>query len=84
VPCWYGCFTCTVLEEGADGCVGTGSVLDALRIGVPVIVVPNPTLLDNHQVEFAEVMAKMGYAVHGHLKFVFLLLYTCPWSPDAL
>jgi len=48
---------------------GTGSVLDALRIGVPVIVVPNPTLLDNHQVEFAEVMARMGYAVHGELEY---------------
>jgi len=55
-------------EEGVVLChAGTGSVLDALRIGVPVIVVPNPTLLDNHQVEFAEVMAKMGYAVHGQL-----------------
>jgi UDP-N-acetylglucosamine transferase subunit ALG13 len=26
-------------------------------------------LLDNHQVEFAEVMAKMEYAVHGHLEY---------------
>ncbi|KAF2426472.1 family 28 putative glycosyltransferase [Tothia fuscella] len=55
-------------EEGVVLChAGTGSVLDAIRIGVPVIVVPNPTLLDNHQVEFAEVMADMGYVVHGHL-----------------
>jgi len=55
-------------EEGAVLChAGTGSVLEALRIGVPTIVIPNPTLLDNHQVEFAEVMAKMGYAVHGNL-----------------
>jgi len=35
-----------------------------------VIVVPNPTLLDNHQVEFAEVMEKMGYVVHGELEYV--------------
>jgi beta-1,4-N-acetylglucosaminyltransferase len=48
--------------------VGTGSVLDAIRIGVPVIVVPNSTLLDNHQVEFAEVMAKMDYVAYGNLE----------------
>jgi len=59
-------------EDGrAEGVVlchaGTGSVLDAIRIGVPVIVVPNSTLLDNHQVEFAEVMAKMDYVAYGNL-----------------
>jgi hypothetical protein len=47
---------------------GTGSVLDAVRIGVPVIVVPNTELLDNHQLEFAEQMAKMDYAIHGDIK----------------
>jgi beta-1,4-N-acetylglucosaminyltransferase len=44
-------------------------VLDAIRIGVPVVVVPNTTLLDNHQVEFAEQMAKMDYAVYGDIKY---------------
>lgn len=37
-------------------------------------MVPNPTLLDNHQVEFAEVMANMGYVVHGHLEYCSLRL----------
>jgi beta-1,4-N-acetylglucosaminyltransferase len=73
-----------VLKAGADRHAGTGSVLDAIRIGVPVIVVPNPTLLDNHQVEFAEVMANMGYAVHGHLECVFLLFVTSSRFTDAL
>ncbi|TID16472.1 glycosyltransferase family 1 protein [Venturia nashicola] len=55
-------------EEGIVLChAGTGSVLDALRLAVPVIVVPNPELLDNHQEQFAEVMEKMEYAVHGSL-----------------
>lgn len=49
---------------------GSGSILDALRIAVPLIVVPNPDLLDNHQVELAEVLAAQGYVVHGHLKLV--------------
>lgn len=47
---------------------GSGSILDALRISVPLIVVPNPSLLDNHQVELAEELAKQGYVVHGHLE----------------
>ena len=35
-------------------------------------MVPNPSLLDNHQEELAEEMAAQGYAVHGDLEFVFL------------
>lgn len=48
--------------------LGSGSILDALRIGVPLIVVPNPDLLDNHQVELAEELASQGYVVHGRRK----------------
>lgn len=47
---------------------GSGSILGALRIAVPIIVVPNPELLDNHQVELAEELAAQGYVIHGHLK----------------
>ncbi|KAF2238159.1 glycosyltransferase family 1 protein [Viridothelium virens] len=46
---------------------GSGSILAALRIGVPLIVVPNPELLDNHQVELAEALATQGYVVQGIL-----------------
>lgn len=49
---------------------GSGSILDALRINVPLIVVPNPHLLDNHQVELAEELAKQGYVTHGKLESV--------------
>ena len=48
---------------------GSGSILDALRIAVPIIVVPNPDLLDNHQEELAEELAMQGYVIHGHLKY---------------
>ena len=50
---------------------GSGSVLDALRLSAPLVVVPNPSLLDNHQEELAEEMARQGYAVYGHLESVF-------------
>jgi UDP-N-acetylglucosamine transferase subunit ALG13 len=59
LPCWY------VDARKLQSCFayanhsGTGSVLDAIRIGVPVIVDQIATLLDNHQVEFAEQMAMM-------------------------
>lgn len=39
-----------------------------MRLSVPLIVVPNPTLLDNHQVELAEELAKQDYVVHGKLE----------------
>ena len=47
---------------------GSGSILAALRIAVPIIVVPNPDLLDNHQEELAGELAVQGYVIHGRLK----------------
>ena len=49
---------------------GSGSILDALRISVPLIVVPNAELLDNHQVELAEALVEQEYVVHGHIEYV--------------
>jgi beta-1,4-N-acetylglucosaminyltransferase len=49
--------------------LGSGSILDALRLNIPAIVVPNPSLLDNHQVELAEELASQGYVVHGKLEY---------------
>ena len=51
---------------------GSGSILDALRISVPLIVVPNTALLDNHQEELAEVLAAQEYVVHGKLKYAYI------------
>ena len=33
-------------------------------------MIPNPSLLDNHQLELADELAKQGYVVHGRLEFV--------------
>ncbi|KAL8974163.1 MAG: hypothetical protein Q9197_001608 [Variospora fuerteventurae] len=58
-------------KDRAEGVVvshaGSGSILDALRIRVPLIVVPNTSLLHNHQVELAGELSKQGYLVHGHV-----------------
>ncbi|KAF2404049.1 family 28 putative glycosyltransferase [Trichodelitschia bisporula] len=58
-------------EWRADGVVithaGSGSILEALRVNAPIIVVPNPSLLDNHQVELAEALEGQGYVVHADL-----------------
>ncbi|KAB8224684.1 hypothetical protein BDV33DRAFT_144504 [Aspergillus novoparasiticus] len=46
---------------------GSGSILGALRLGVPLVVVPNTTLKDNHQVELARELQKQGYVIaSGH------------------
>lgn len=49
---------------------GTGSILAARRMSIPLVVVPNSTLLNNHQVELAEALAAQGQVVYGRLEWV--------------
>ncbi|KAK4172791.1 glycosyltransferase family 28 C-terminal domain-containing protein [Triangularia setosa] len=53
------------------GCViahaGAGTILEVKRYGAPLIVVPNPTLMDNHQLELAVEVQRQGWAVHGRI-----------------
>lgn len=47
--------------QGADVVIthaGTGTVIDLLKRGCSIIVVPNPALKDNHQQEFASLLAQ--------------------------
>lgn len=59
-------------KEDASGMIishaGSGSILEALRLGVPLVVVPNPTLKDNHQEELAQELQRQGYVVASHYK----------------
>ncbi|KAL1918013.1 uncharacterized protein VTP21DRAFT_3279 [Calcarisporiella thermophila] len=42
---------------------GSGSILEALRLSKPLIVVINSRLMDNHQAELAHEMERAGYLV---------------------
>jgi beta-1,4-N-acetylglucosaminyltransferase len=46
---------------------GSGTILAALRFQVPLVVVPNTALLDNHQEELAVAMEAANYVIHGNV-----------------
>ncbi|KAJ6135370.1 hypothetical protein N7512_000530 [Penicillium capsulatum] len=41
---------------------GSGTVLGAMQFGLPLILVPNEHLANNHQEELVKTLSKMGYA----------------------
>ena len=41
--------------------LGSGTILDVLRMGKPMIVIPNPTLLHNHQEELASALEELRH-----------------------
>ncbi|KAJ5138477.1 uncharacterized protein N7515_003325 [Penicillium bovifimosum] len=58
-------------ERGLIIChAGTGTILAGLRLGVPMIVVPNPDLADNHQQELADVLEEDKYVVSSSVENV--------------
>ncbi|KAL3152711.1 hypothetical protein ABBQ38_012302 [Trebouxia sp. C0009 RCD-2024] len=42
---------------------GSGSIFEALRLKKPLIAVPNPVLMDNHQAELADHLARLHYII---------------------
>lgn len=57
---------------------GSGSILEALRYQIPLIVVPNTSLLDNHQEELAVAMERSNYLLRGYVEYV--LSHACQLS----
>jgi beta-1,4-N-acetylglucosaminyltransferase len=53
--------------------IGTGTILDAWKLGLPIIVVPNTRLLDDHQTEMAKHLAKEGYATMSSVEYAITL-----------
>ncbi|ORX87605.1 glycosyl transferase [Anaeromyces robustus] len=46
---------------------GSGTILDALELHKKIIVVPNETLMDNHQIELANAMSKKGVIISSSI-----------------
>jgi beta-1,4-N-acetylglucosaminyltransferase len=44
---------------------GSGSIFETLTAGKPLIVVPNPLLMDNHQAELGDHLAGMKALVRN-------------------
>lgn len=59
-----------MLSLVADYLVGTGSILEGLRAGVTLVVVPNTDLADNHQEQLAIELDKTGHAVNSSVEWV--------------
>ncbi|KAI8948425.1 hypothetical protein F4801DRAFT_459050 [Xylaria longipes] len=46
---------------------GSGSIIEALEFDSKLVAVPNPELMDNHQLEIAEEMESKGFLIRGTL-----------------
>ncbi|KAJ5732577.1 hypothetical protein N7493_004058 [Penicillium malachiteum] len=44
---------------------GTGTILEAIRHGLPMVVVPNPNLADNHQEDLARKVDELKWGIMG-------------------
>jgi beta-1,4-N-acetylglucosaminyltransferase len=47
---------------------GSGTMLDVLRRSKPLIVVPNSSLLDDHQTDLALALSKQNYLVSSKVE----------------
>lgn len=62
--------------------IGTGTILDAWKLGVPVIVVPNTRLMNDHQTELAQYLSKEGYATQSTDRYDFSSPFPLAFNSD--
>jgi len=62
---------------------GAGSVLEALTLRKVLLVVTNPTLQGNHQLELAETLHEMKYCSHTEPSQLLRVLQSTSWSALA-
>ncbi|KAG6865022.1 hypothetical protein C0991_005568 [Blastosporella zonata] len=61
---------------------GSGTILDVLRLGKPLLVVVNPTLLDNHQQELASALEGLGHLKHSTIPDLYQIIES--FDPSSL
>lgn len=49
-----------------------------MRLRVPLVVVPNPSLKDNHQKELAKELQKQGYVIASTVKYALVFCSVFP------
>ncbi|KAI6248060.1 UDP-N-acetylglucosamine transferase subunit alg13 [Erysiphe necator] len=47
---------------------GAGTVLEVLRNGIPMVIIPNDSLMENHQMELADELDRQGYATKSMVR----------------
>jgi len=57
------------------GHAGAGTILESLELGKPLVVVVNDALMDNHQLELADRLAKDGYLLYTHVRGLVEMLH---------
>ena len=54
-----------------------------MRLKVPLVVVPNPLLKDNHQKELANELQKQGYVVASDVRYAACVFCVLSFSADS-
>lgn len=50
--------------------LGAGTIMEVIRLECALILVANPTLMNNHQVELVDHLHEKQWAIRGHLGYV--------------
>lgn len=59
---------------------GAGTILEGMRLGLALVVVPNSSLLDNHQDELAEELELQGYATRSDTRLATTPFHTLKYQ----